>query len=180
MAGGSLQRTGGPVSDNQGYPLAYFITFRCYGTWLHGDARGSADRSGSHQPGHPLIPRHPGLHRRRESALVHTPTTFGPRQRTVVDKAIRGVCLHRGWELHALNVRGDHAHVVASGQCRPEGMMTAFKAWSTRRLREAGLVSSERKVWSRHGSTRYLWNECAVEEACLYTLEAQDDRGAEN
>jgi len=25
-------------------PLAYLITFRAYGTWLHGDARGSIDR----------------------------------------------------------------------------------------------------------------------------------------
>lgn len=179
MVGDLQQRAGDPVSDNQGYPRAYFITFRCYGTWLHGDARGSADRSGSHQPGQPLIPGNRGLHRRRESALAHTPTTLGTRQRAVVDEAIRGVCLHRDWELHALNVRRDHTHVVVSGQCRPEKMMTSFKAWSTRRLREAGLVLNERKVWSRHGSTRYLWNERAVEEACVYTLEAQDDRGTE-
>jgi hypothetical protein len=25
-------------------PLAYLITFRSYGTWLHGDQRGSIDR----------------------------------------------------------------------------------------------------------------------------------------
>jgi hypothetical protein len=25
-------------------PLAYFFTFRAYGTWLHGDERGSVDR----------------------------------------------------------------------------------------------------------------------------------------
>jgi hypothetical protein len=25
-------------------PLANLITFRCYGTWLHGDQRGSIDR----------------------------------------------------------------------------------------------------------------------------------------
>ena len=25
-------------------PLAYFISFRTYGTWLHGDERGSIDR----------------------------------------------------------------------------------------------------------------------------------------
>ena len=25
-------------------PLGYLITFRCYGTWLHGDERGSIDR----------------------------------------------------------------------------------------------------------------------------------------
>ncbi|MEP7214250.1 MAG: hypothetical protein ABI791_14320 [Acidobacteriota bacterium] len=26
-------------------PLAYLITIRMYGTWLHGDERGSVDRS---------------------------------------------------------------------------------------------------------------------------------------
>ena len=26
--------------NDTGIPLAYLITFRCYGTWLHGDARG--------------------------------------------------------------------------------------------------------------------------------------------
>jgi hypothetical protein len=25
-------------------PLAYLISFRAYGTWLHGDRRGSVDR----------------------------------------------------------------------------------------------------------------------------------------
>src|SRR5689334_19440827 len=25
-------------------PLGYLITFRCYGTWLHGDERGAIDR----------------------------------------------------------------------------------------------------------------------------------------
>jgi len=26
-------------------PLGYLITFRCYGTWLHGDERGSKSHS---------------------------------------------------------------------------------------------------------------------------------------
>jgi hypothetical protein len=30
--------------NNTNLPLAYLITFRCYGTWLHGDERGSVDR----------------------------------------------------------------------------------------------------------------------------------------
>ena len=25
-------------------PIGYLVTFRCYGTWLHGDERGSFDR----------------------------------------------------------------------------------------------------------------------------------------
>src|SRR5262249_42685946 len=36
-------------------PLAYLITFRCYGTWLHGDERGSTDRH-RNQYGTPFIP----------------------------------------------------------------------------------------------------------------------------
>ena len=29
------------ITTGDGYPHGYLITFRCYGTWLHGDARGS-------------------------------------------------------------------------------------------------------------------------------------------
>jgi len=35
-------------SDNERIPLAYLITFRSYGTWLHGDERGSVDRFSQH------------------------------------------------------------------------------------------------------------------------------------
>ena len=58
-----------------------------------------------------------------------------------------------------------------SGLGQPEAMMNAFKSWSTRGLQEEGLVELvERggRVWSRHGSTRYLWNHGAVEAACAY------------
>ena len=33
--------------DENEFPLAYLITFRCYGTWVHGDERGSMDRRAS-------------------------------------------------------------------------------------------------------------------------------------
>jgi hypothetical protein len=36
-------------------PLAYFISFRTYGTWLHGDERSSTDRF-HNQYGSPFIP----------------------------------------------------------------------------------------------------------------------------
>ena len=38
------------------YPLAYLITFRCYGTWLHGEERGSIDRRNYHKYGTPDMP----------------------------------------------------------------------------------------------------------------------------
>jgi len=36
--------------------LAYLITFRCYGTWLHGDERGSIDRRTYNRYGPPDMP----------------------------------------------------------------------------------------------------------------------------
>jgi hypothetical protein len=32
----------------------YFLTFHTYGTWLHGDERGSIDRKGYNIPGTPV------------------------------------------------------------------------------------------------------------------------------
>jgi hypothetical protein len=37
-------------------PLAYLITFRCYGTWLHGEQRGSTDRRHYNRYGTPDMP----------------------------------------------------------------------------------------------------------------------------
>ncbi|HEV8590779.1 MAG TPA: hypothetical protein VGQ55_01645 [Pyrinomonadaceae bacterium] len=41
--------------DDNDVPLAYLITFRTYGTWLHGDRRGSVDRHGRNVFGAEMI-----------------------------------------------------------------------------------------------------------------------------
>jgi REP element-mobilizing transposase RayT len=153
-------------------PLAFFITFRCYGTWLPGDERGWTDHPGS---GRDLSLRsgHPGLLAMTQDAMAHSPLVLENRHREVVGAAIRDVCTYRGWTLHALNVRTNHVHVVVSAGSAPEQVMTSLKAWSTRRLREAGLVAKEIKPWSRHGSTRYLWWDDQIEAACSYVLDGQ-------
>jgi REP element-mobilizing transposase RayT len=93
--------------------------------------------------------------------------------RTEVDQAIREACEHRGWRLEALNVRTNHVHVVVSAPVAPELTMTTMKAWATRRCREAGLLAPGRKLWTRHGSTRYLWTEQAIDDAAEYVAERQ-------
>ncbi|CAN5181149.1 hypothetical protein BH20ACI2_BH20ACI2_03540 [soil metagenome] len=54
-------------------------------------------------------------------------------------------------------------------------MMKAFKANATREMREAGLVEASARVWSRGGSTRYLWKPHSVERAVNYTLYGPGD-----
>lgn len=152
--------------------LAYLITFHTYGSWLHGQSPGSIDRK-HNRVGTEFAPvdtnRREALRRRMTCA----PVTLNRPQRTAVRTAIEGVAAHRGWELRALHVRTNHVHTVVTADATPERVMSDFKAWSTRRLREADLVSTNTKPWSRHGSTRYLNAEHAVERAIQYVLHHQ-------
>ncbi|MGE3781017.1 MAG: hypothetical protein AB7F89_27760 [Pirellulaceae bacterium] len=45
---------------------------------------------------------------------------------------------HRGWAVHALNVRPNHVHVVVEGPEHPKAVMSTLKAWATCQLREGG------------------------------------------
>lgn len=56
--------------------------------------------------------------------------------------------------------------------------MSDLKAWSTRRLRESGMVEADRRVWTKHGSTRYLFDQSSVERAVDYVVRMQDIKGS--
>ena len=105
--------------------------------------------------------------------LQHLPILLDGERREIVDQAIREVCRHREWELHSLNVRTNHVHIVVNMAGTPERAMNTFKSWATRKMIEGGQLSSGMKAWTRHGSTRYLWNENQLETACLYMTEGQ-------
>lgn len=153
-------------------PLAYFISFRTYGSWLHGDERRSVDRT-HNQFGTPMLARSDGRAEFESKELKHDPVSLSPAARAIVESAIHGVCEHRGWTVHAINVRTNHVHVVVSASGPPEPAMNAFKSWATRRLRESALVGPDTRVWSRHGSTVYLFREDKVAEQVKYVTEAQ-------
>jgi REP element-mobilizing transposase RayT len=105
--------------------------------------------------------------------LKNSPMSFDAIRRKHVEAAIREVCAVRGIVLIAINVRTNHVHIVIATNRLPEPIMNSFKAYATRRLREKGLVGSEEKVWSRHGSTRYLWTEEHIGTAVEYVVSGQ-------
>ena len=146
-------------------PLAYLLTFRSYGTWLHGDPRGWVKRS--HRDTRLRTP-HEGIRRASGRLLTNAPVAFDTRQRLLIHTTMVRVCEARGWRLFAINVRTNHVHIVLSGGGAPERMMTALKAWSTRMLRKEHAVGADGRLWAQHGSTRYLWRDEAVAAACRY------------
>jgi REP element-mobilizing transposase RayT len=153
-------------------PLAYFITFRCYATWLHGDERGSTDRH-RNQYGSPKIPTSPSWLGVNARTLKHPPVTLDAARRRAVDEAIHETCDVRGWQLRACNVRTNHVHTVVSARCEPERVLTAFKANATRRMREASCWTHDYSPWAQGGSKRYLWTESSVRSAIAYVVEGQ-------
>src|SRR6267142_4005289 len=82
-------------------PLAYFISFRTYATWLHGDKRGSIDRF-HNQYGSPYIPRNDRWHHYNKQQLKTNPLILGARERKAIEAAIRETCPIRKWSLLAI------------------------------------------------------------------------------
>jgi REP element-mobilizing transposase RayT len=160
--------------DDNELPLAYLITFRCYGTWLHGDERGSYRRNSRLLSRVSRVPPRPRLESAERQQLKHAALTLNNRQRAIVEQAVRDVCKHRRYRMRAINVRTNHAHSVVSALSYPEPILDAFKSYATRALRAAGLLSADVKPWARHGSTVYLWKERDVEKAVEYVLLGQD------
>jgi len=155
-------------------PLAYFISFRTYGTWLHGDRRGSIDRFHNRYRS-PYIPPNKRWHSYNQDQLKTDPLILDERQRRSIECAIRETCQLRHWSLLALNVRTNHIHIVVTANRRPNIVLNAFKANATRQLREDGLWLKEFSPWARKGSKKRLWNEQSVARAIEYVLYGQGD-----
>jgi REP element-mobilizing transposase RayT len=161
--------------DDNEYPLAYLITFRTYGTWLHGDERDSVDLRGQNIYGAPRVHPNKQLSRLMVENMKHPPFKRDGPQRAAVEAAIREVSEFKSYGLSAVNVRTNHVHSVVHANSKPEPVANALKAYATRRLRIEGLVQAEQKIWSRGVSTRYLWQERSVELAIDYVLNGQGE-----
>src|SRR5262245_7085586 len=111
-------------------PLAYLITIRTYGTWLHGDERGSMDRREYNAFGGAKI--EPSERRIKRDANLMNALSFelDANARSCVKKAIIEVCRFRGGTLHSINIRTNHTHVVASAFNKPEHIMNSFKSYA--------------------------------------------------
>lgn len=61
------------------------------------------------------------------------------------------------------------------GLDKPEKVVTDFKAWVSRRLREAFGESADRDRWTQHGSTRWLNRPEGLAAAIKYVVDGQGD-----
>jgi REP element-mobilizing transposase RayT len=156
-------------------PLAFFITFSTYGSWLHGKEPGSVDPT-HNQHDTPFLPGDPRQESEERGAMTQPAFVLDAPRRRVVLATILDVCRHRGWRLVACHVRSNHVHLVVQADAPPEKVMNDCKAYASRRLSEAGFDDRSRRRWTRHGSTKYLWSEDSLHNAVDYVLNRQGDQ----
>lgn len=156
------------------FPLAYLITIRCYGAWLHGDKRLAVDRHAFNSFGAPRRPPNEDLEKVMRRNMKQSPVLLSDEQREVVRIAITEVCRFRKYDLKAVSVQTNHLHVVVSAPMKPEAIANSFKSYATRRLRERGLLDEKVRPWARGQSRRYLWKPEHVSLATDYVRYWQD------
>jgi REP element-mobilizing transposase RayT len=157
--------------------LAYLITFTTYGARLHGSDKGSVDDE-HNVYGTPFVRTDLQRECRSRKTMTEPGYTMGPLEREIVRGAIIDLAAERRWLLLAVHVRSNHVHVVVSAEREPERIMSDLKARASRDLSFAGFDSEVRRRWTRHGSTRHLFEEDQVEAAIRYAIDEQGERMA--
>jgi REP element-mobilizing transposase RayT len=149
-------------------PLASFITFTTYGSWLHGDERGSIINENGYAK---LLQKHAGLQRYHKNNLSYPPVKLNMSQRKIVLDSIMEVCNIRKYTLFAVHIRSNHIHILVDAD--KAEVILDFKRWATRKLRSTG--HKLQKVWTEGGSKKYIFKECQVYEKADYIINQQGE-----
>jgi REP element-mobilizing transposase RayT len=154
-------------------PIAFFLTWTTYGSWLPGDARGWTDSRGRQRAPEDRLRGSIALRLQAPGITLSNP------ERRSVEVAIVTACGLRGWCLHAVNCRTQHVHaVVTAPNLAPAQVMQQLKAWASRALdarqSEGGERSRQPRRWTRGGSMRLIRAEADLDAAVRYVRECQD------
>ena len=153
---------------------SYFLTFTTYGTWLHGDTRGSVDREHNIVET-PYLEPDAEHFAEKKLRMVQPAYTLDFQRRDLVLNSIIKLFQIRSWELFALHVRSNHVHLLGAAEIKPERMMHDCKSFASRALNQAKIESSERRRWTRGGSTRWIKSELAFDDVLEYVLHRQGE-----
>src|SRR5262245_2238817 len=117
--------------NDSGIPLGYLITFRTYGTWLHGDRRGSVDRFHNIY-GTPKLPPSKSRQEYERCLMKMPPVRLDSKRRAAVKRSLGETCSNRKWKLWVSSVRTNHVPAVITAQSRSLTVLKVLKAYATR------------------------------------------------
>jgi len=139
-------------------PLAYHITFGTYGTRLHGDPRGTVDRS-HNRPGDPIIGADPIWWSRESASLRFQPVLLTSEQQEFAEVAIPGICARGGWTYIICSAGTDHVHTMLSTAAEGAAVRKWLKRWLGEALSDAWPLLPGQSWWAEGGSVKWIWTE---------------------
>jgi REP element-mobilizing transposase RayT len=155
-------------------PVGFLLTFRCFGTWLHGNPRGSVDRFHNIY-GTPKLGREPARVRYERELMTRPPVRLNAKRRAATEKGVKEACAKRGWHLWAVQARTNHVHAVVTANSNSKKVRSTLKAYATKSMRESGCWLSAKTPWSHRGGRKYLWTEKELYGAIAYVLYDQGE-----
>ena len=152
-------------------PLAYHLSWTCYGQWLHGDRRGFVDH-GHRTPGEPYVYDDPHRLNAAANRLAESPCWLTEAQRQTVQQAVREACTFRSWDLSAVNAQPDHVHVVVRAPGHTGVQARArLKDRASRALKAADRQRT--RWWTDGGKVEPIRDARRLQQAIIYVNERQ-------
>ena len=139
-------------------PLAYHVTFGTYGTRLHGDPKGTVDRS-MNQYGDPIIGANPDRWIRETGLLRFAPVILSPSLRQYAESSITLICQTGNWIYHIAAAGEDHIHVLLTADAVGTEVRKWFKRWLGEKLSEKWPLPKGQSFWTEGGSVKWVWKE---------------------
>jgi REP element-mobilizing transposase RayT len=159
-------------------PFAYFLTFRTYATWLHGDLRSSVDPKHNIY-GTPKIKPKPKLHQAMKNDCTEDNLIMNASQRNTVLQSIINTCQYNNWYLYASHVRSNHIHIILQSNKIPNDVRKNIKIYATKDLRKHHPELFQRKkFWSEGGSDKNIWAPEFLFPVMYYVIEEQGEKMA--
>ena len=156
-------------------PIAFFVTWTVYGTFLQGDERGwRRRRKGSQSP-------QPKLATWRRERLKHPIRLLDDSQQSDIETEIERLAAYRGWHIRTKSARTNHVHVVVTAsEYAGSKVRDQLKANCTRVWRASCRQLVDRPVWTTGGDCQCIYTEDDLEQVVIYVSEAQDRMGLDD
>ncbi len=148
-------------------PLAYHIKFGTYGSRLHGDARGTVDRS-MNKLDDPIIGRDTDWEKIERSLLRFPPVVPTSQQRQFAESITPSICDRGGWQLHTCAVQHDHVHTLLTTTADAKTVRRLLKRWLGQALSERWPLPADATWWAEGGSIKWIWDEQYFENVFPY------------
>ncbi|MCX7125461.1 MAG: transposase [Gammaproteobacteria bacterium] len=159
------------------FPPAYFITFTCYGNWVHSDARGSVNPN-LNEFATPRITPNKEFENLMRDKLRYDPFLLNETRRESVLQGIIHACNYYHWRLYAAHVRTNHLHILLHAREKSDTVTTKIKALATKFLKKRHNDLPEQKFWTRGKSARCIWDFAFLSLIRDYIIEEQGEKMA--